>query len=58
MFVSEFRMEMLGMDQRDEEEKHASGELMEKQRFGMLRSTRMCGKRVRVEEKMPSDAYA
>ena len=36
MFVSEFRLERLGMDQRDGEEKHGSGELMEKQGFGML----------------------
>ena len=49
MFVSEFRLERLGMDQRDGEEKHASGELMKKQGFGMLRSTRSRSRRARVD---------
>ena len=49
MFVTEFRLERLGMDQRDEEEKHSSGELMKKQGFGMLRSMRTRSRCARVE---------
>ena len=49
MFVSDFRLKRLGMDQRSEEESMQSGEIMEKQGFGIRSTTRTRSRHARTD---------
>ena len=58
MFVSEFRLKGLEMDQRSKEKNMQSGEFMEEQGFGVHTSTHTHGYEVAWRRVRVHDAYA